>query len=342
MVFGEHDSERLQAHIAVGRNFLIPPFVPELISHQLTLCHSHRLLNQTLEGLTGDPSLLKYEQELQIGREIQRGFLPATLPRPDGWDLQVRFNPAREVAGDFYDSFPLVDDRRIAMVIADVCDKGVGAALFMALIRTLIRHTATHGAGHPAAGPPVPSTSSGPLDPNDPASGLLMAVGAGTLLASVTGTDSYMTKNHLEQGYFATLFFGILDPDTGHVIYINGGHNPPALLSADGALELLQPTGPAVGILPGSSFTIGQLWMQPGDVLFLYTDGVTEARAADGEFFGEERMIGVLRERPVRSAVELLDRMDAALFHHMGPADQYDDITMMALVHQPDQRKAVI
>ena len=342
IVFGEHDAEHLDEHLATGLDYLVPPFVPELVGRRLTICHQNRVLSESLEDMSTDASLLKYERELQIGREIQHGFLPSTLPAPEGWDLQVRFNPAREVAGDFYDSFYLVNGRRISLVIADVCDKGVGAALFMALIRTLIRHTATHGTNQhplsvvPAALRSVTGTAVLPgsqAEADDLAAAeTMLTVGAGPLLSAVTGTDGYMTDNHLAQGYFATLFFAILDPATGHVIYINGGHNPPVLVSADGERTMLHPTGPAVGIFPGSTFEIGELTMQQDDALFLYTDGVTEARSLTGEFFGEERMFDVLKKEPITSSVSLLDRMDAALLGHVGAADQFDDITMMALL----------
>lgn len=339
VTFGAHDAERLQEHLQAGLDYLVPPFVPELLGRRLSICLQNRSMNETIEEMSLNANLLKYERELQIGREIQHGFLPDCLPRLPGWDLEVRFNPAREVAGDFYDSFHLANGRRIGLVIADVCDKGVGAALFMALIRTLIRHTATQYATRltSAVEPPVlvparGSTGAGRYSEEDRVtSEILFAAGAGTLLSAVSGTDSYMTENHLSQGYFATLFFGILDPATGHFLYINGGHNPPVLISAAGERRLLQPTGPAVGILPDSQFRVGELLMDVGDSLFLYTDGVTEARSSDGAFFGEDRMFDVLTEQPIDSAAALLDRMDAALVSHVGTADQFDDITMMAL-----------
>jgi sigma-B regulation protein RsbU (phosphoserine phosphatase) len=156
-------------------------------------------------------------------------------------------------------------------------------------------------------------------------------VGATPLLNAVVGTNNYLTRNHIRQGYFATLFFGVLDPHTGNLVYINGGHNPPVLVSADGAEPvLLEPTGPAVGVIPDVTFSLGYAQISPGDTLFIYTDGVTEARSASGRFFGNELMIKQLSEAAVRGE-ELLDHMDGVLNEFVGPAEQSDDITMMAV-----------
>jgi sigma-B regulation protein RsbU (phosphoserine phosphatase) len=336
VIFAGQDPSLLQQHLHAGHDYLLPPYPPWLVRSRLNACQRREELTTIAEEMSAAGQLLKYERELQIGRDIQRGFLPGLLPCPNGWEVAARFRPARVVAGDFYDVFELSNGRRTAFVVADVCDKGVGAALFMALIRTLLRHTAQHsGVGsllvsdlqaivHTDAEVEAEARKSRPLP----------AIGAAPLISAVRGTNDYLTRNHMEQGYFATLFFCILDPHTGGLTYINGGHNPPLVLRHDGQLELLEPTGPAVGLIPGSAFKLGHTTLHEGETLFAYTDGVTEAKNEHGEFFSERRMHDLLRQ-PVKSANDLLDQVDWAVHRFAGPAEQFDDVTMLALRRLP-------
>jgi phosphoserine phosphatase RsbU/P len=313
IVYADGDFPSLEELVAHGYDFLVPPFLACLVRARL---QTSRVLAEVAR--TAAVALSSNERELQIGREIQQGFLPESLPRPDGWDVSVRFHPARQVAGDFYDAFELVTSRRLALIVADVCDKGVGAALFMALIRSLLRYSAEHSglqnlltAHYGGGGIPT--------------------VGAVPLMSAVSGTNEYLTRNHLQQAYFATLFFGVLDPGSGKMIYVNGGHNPPLLIrAAGGAPETLDPTGPAVGVLPGGEFGMGSVLLQPGDTLFAYTDGVTEARNEAGDFLGDARLRAVLSE-PATSADAVVGRVEELLRAHTGEAEQNDDITMLAV-----------
>ncbi|HET9170521.1 MAG TPA: PP2C family protein-serine/threonine phosphatase [Actinospica sp.] len=259
------------------------------------------------------------ERELQIGREIQAGFLPEHLPVPPGWELEAEFRPARQVAGDFYDVFDLSVSQRTAVIVADVCDKGVGAALFMALIRTLLRHTVETGGLH--------AMSTVGWDPRDG----LPGVGEAPLLHAVNSTNRYLTRVHRQQGYFATLFFGILDAASGSLSYINGGHNPPLHVGADGRLlGELAPTGPAVGVLHGADFRVGRVRLGLGESLFLFTDGVTDCRSSGGEFFGEQRLID-LATVPAPSARAQIERIVRAMEDHGRDGEQHDDITLLVL-----------
>ncbi|MFI6049835.1 PP2C family protein-serine/threonine phosphatase [Streptomyces violascens] len=331
VAFAEHDLHLLGSHVHAGADYLVPPFYPELVRARLRDCHERAEFSRTLEDVTAHAELLSYERELEIGREIQLGFLPDSLPSPDDWDIDVRFRPARTVAGDFYDVFELVNRRRLALVVADVCDKGVGAALFMALIRSLLRHTAEQSGLQSLIAADLLSEETVWAEQ----SRAIPVVGATPLLNAVAGTNNYLTRNHIRQGYFATMFFGVLDPLSGNLVYINGGHNPPVLVSGSGAEPvLLEPTGPAVGVIPDVSFSLGYAQLSPGDTLFIYTDGVTEARSASGEFFGEDLMVEQLTEAAGRGE-ELLDHMDGALGTFVGAADQSDDITMMAVHWRP-------
>ncbi|MEV8565881.1 SpoIIE family protein phosphatase [Streptomyces sp. NPDC051322] len=328
VAFAEDDLHLLGNHIHAGSDYLVPPFYPDLVRARLRDCHEHAAFSRTMEDVAAHAELISYERELEIGREIQMGFLPDSLPSPDDWEINVRFRPARTVAGDFYDVFELVNRRRIALVVADVCDKGVGAALFMALIRSLLRHTAEQSGLQSLI---AADLLGGETTVWQEQSRAIPVVGATPLLNAVVGTNNYLTRNHIRQGYFATMFFAVLDPATGNLVYINGGHNPPVLVRADGAEPvLLEPTGPAVGVIPDVSFSLGYAQISPGDTLFIYTDGVTEARSTTGEFLGDEPMLRHLTKGPIRSE-ELLDHMDGALSEFVGPAEQSDDITMMAV-----------
>ena len=243
------------------------------------------------------------ERELEIGREIQKSFLPERLPEVAGWQIAARFAPARQVAGDFYDAFALPGGSSLGLVVADVCDKGVGAALFMALFRSLLRAAAT-GDAAPAGAP-------------------------ATLAGSVRLTNDYIARTHSRASMFATVFFGVLETATGTLHYINGGHEAPILFGEKGIRARLAPTGPAVGMMADASFEVAQDGLLPGEGLLAFTDGVTDARSASGRY-GEERLVRLF-SRPVSSAAGLLDAVEADLENHVGGAEQADDITMLAV-----------
>jgi serine phosphatase RsbU (regulator of sigma subunit) len=237
--------------------------------------------------------------------------------------------PARQVAGDFYDLFELPGNR-IGLVIADVCDKGVGAALFMALFRSLIRifsgQTILQGLECY-----LNDTGNGSV-PTGPDSNITEH----SAMNAVQLTNSYIAKNHEDLAMFATLFFGVLDPKTGDLTYINGGHDPLYIIKPVGGIKhYLGPTGPAVGIQSDAHFEIRKTRLEPDEVLFGYTDGVTEARNTDDEFFNEKRLVQMITT-DFESAAELLKRIAEAIKAHTGKADQFDDITMLAIRRLPD------
>ncbi len=244
------------------------------------------------------------ERELEIGREIQKSFLPEELPQVAGWEIAALFRPARQVAGDFYDAFSLPSSGRIGLVIADVCDKGVGAALFMALFRSLLRATATG-----AASGPEPGTE---------------------LLRTVRLTNDYIARTHGRSNMFATLFFGVLDPATGSLLYVNGGHEAPIHFGPGGAKSRLYPTGPAVGMMPDMPFEVRETRLEAGEGLLAFTDGVTDARGASG-LYGEGRLLALLGQ-PVASAAALLDAIEAGVLAHAAGSEQADDITLLAVL----------
>lgn len=330
LVFPDGDFAALELCARGGFDYVAPPFLPGLLRARLGSGHERGQLADMVEAMAVEASLRAHERDLDIAQEIQAGFLPEQMPAPPGWEFPFRFRPARHMSGDFYDGFEMAGGHRLAFIVADVCDKGVGAALFMALIRTLLRHTAEDSDSWPP-GAKAPPTAGRVVAAPAPA----LALGERQLLRSVVSTNRYLARHHLRQGYFVTLFFGVLDPVSGALLFINGGHNPPVLMGVDGDRTLLQPTGPAVGMMADSVYSIGRVELRPGDTLFLYTDGVVDARSFDGQPFGSGRLQDVLA-RPAADGSALLDAVDRALAAHVGKAVPFDDITTMALHRTPE------
>ncbi len=305
---------------------------------------SHALLRvQIAENLAArkkrldERELLKREKllnDVATARRFQLDFLPKDMPQPDGWELAAALQPAREVAGDFFDVFTMTQGRRIGLVIADVCDKGVGAALFMALIRSLTRAFAQQNHNMDLTDLLTTDAPSG-LGAGGGRHRGLSSVGVNALKAAVSMTNNYIVDNHADLNMFATMFFGILDPRTGVLDYINGGHNPPYIVGADGAIKkVLKPTGPAVGMMPGSEFIVEHAMLEPGDLLVTYTDGVPDARDPHGKRFKDDRFKQLLVE-PVNSASELMERVQSSLRSHISEAAQFDDITLLFVRRSP-------
>lgn len=247
------------------------------------------------------------ERELMIGHNIQANFLPDEIPPAPGWDIAGRVRPARTVAGDFYDVFTLRGGERTALVVADVCDKGVGAALFMAVFRSLLRVVAaeTFAAAMP--------------DSDD----------GRQVVRTLRVLSDYNARTHSQANMFATVFFGVLDAGAGRLSYVNAGHDAPAILRSGVLHSRLQPTGPAVGLLPGLEWRHEEVVLEPGDTLLAFTDGAADARSPTGTMFGEERLFATAAGRG-GDVIGLLDALDAAVGEHIGTAEQFDDITLLA------------
>ncbi|HLO34152.1 MAG TPA: SpoIIE family protein phosphatase [Anaerolineales bacterium] len=249
--------------------------------------------------------LKSLERELEIGREIQAGFLPTELPQAAGWEIAASLKSAKEVAGDFYDAFYLESERKLCLVIADVCDKGVGAALFMTLFRSLLRFTI------------------GAADTFGERSSDSMLKYATTL------TNNYIANTHGDTGMFATVFFGLLDPLDGTLTYINAGHENPIVVHASGMYTPLKVTGPAVGAIPDVEFAVREIQLQPGELFFAFTDGASDALNPQGDAFSHERLISLLNnDMPAES---LLTCIDSEIKEFIGQAEQFDDITFLAV-----------
>jgi len=244
-------------------------------------------------------------QEMAQAKRVQKSFLPEAPPKIAGWDLAAVLEPARETSGDYYDFIPLPGER-LGIVIADVADKGAGAALFMASSRTLIR---TYAAEYPESP------------------------------AQVLAAANHRLVVDTHAGLFITLFYAVLDPALGQLIYCNAGHNPPVLFNPDlhQATQWLTKTGMPLGITEDTVWEEEVVVLNSGDVLTLFTDGVTEAQNKAGEFFGEARVQVSIEEflanqRDTRSSAKsTLDTLLDRVHQFVGSAPRSDDITLMVI-----------
>jgi len=254
---------------------------------------------------------LRMEDELNVGREIQMSMLPLifpAFPRRGEFDVYALLEPAREVGGDFYDFF-LLDDDRFCVCVGDVSGKGVPAALFMAVTKTLIKSRASND--------------------YEPASIL-------------THVNNEISRNN-EASMFVTIFLAILDLSTGEIRYCNAGHNPPYIRRESGELVRLdQRHGPVIGALEGMVFAQDSETLAAGDLLFTYTDGVTEAMDEDQNLYDEDRLVKVLEALKSGSAEESVKASVADVRDFQGRAEQADDITILSTTYygSPEGEKA--
>jgi serine phosphatase RsbU (regulator of sigma subunit) len=248
------------------------------------------------------------EHELEIGQKIQRNFLPTTIPAMEGWQLDGMLQPARKVAGDFYDFFMVPKLQCMGIVIGDVCDKGVGAALFMALFRSLIRSGALYGGNmERSAGDDELAT---------------------TLQHALRSTNQYIASTHRGSSMFASVFFGLIVPQTGLLRYVNAGHEPPWIGNPTGVRTPLPPTGPVVGLFEDAEFGMGVAEVGPGELFFAYTDGATDAQNEAGEPFSDDSLQRTFCQA-IAQRGPVLETVRRALEAFVGKADQFDDITMV-------------
>ncbi len=246
-------------------------------------------------------AIRSFEREMELARNIQLSLLPENPPNIDGWDIAAYYRPARLVGGDFYDFIPLSNDK-YAFIIADVSDKGVHAAMFMTICNTVIRAVA--------------STKRGPEE----------------TLRLVNKLIMQSNRSEL----FVTGWYGILDTNTGTLAYSSGGHNPPLLIRQDGQFHELRLKGMALGIIENIRLNEATISLQHGDILFAYTDGLTEARREDMAEFGEADLyINAMRLRN-HDATTLVDKIVAAVDMFTAGQPAFDDLTLFALKRKLD------
>lgn len=267
----------------------IVPAVQSVASQIASALHRAQNYQQTLAHQ-------RTQQELVLAGEIQASFLPDTLPEISGWQLTAYLEPARQTSGDFYDIIPLPGNRW-GIVVADVADKGMGAALFMSLTRTLIRIFAAQY----------------PTDPHQ-------------ALAACNERIMQDTNSDL----FVTVFYGILEPTTGRFIYCNAGHNPPFWLRSTSELQRLGRTGIPVGLFDTFNWTCSHIMLEAGEALVLYTDGLTEAER-DDEWFGEDQMTQLLIQQQGASAQVIHDSLKTSVNEFLAGQSLTDDLTLVVL-----------
>ena len=280
----------LQQHNADDVSVILPAM--QSIASQVALAQNREeIFQQTLvsERMT---------KELEVAGQIQKTFLPNYIPEAPSWEIAATIVPARETSGDFYDFIPL-EDGRLGILIADVADKGTGAALYMALSRTLIRTFAMQNPDHPEE-------------------------------ALRLANERIIMDTQSEQ--FVTLYYGVLDLENGRLLYSNAGHNPTYLFHADGSAPMTMPhNGIPLGMFSDMSWERKAYQLIPGDILMLYTDGVPEAQNLAKEEFGEWRMEAVAAKNLHASAEAMQNAMVTAVAEFVGSAHQFDDITMLVV-----------
>lgn len=284
--------DKVKAFGVGGIDYIIKPFqLEEVLARVNTHLSLRKLQRQLQEANT------RFKRELALAGKIQLSILPRELPALKGWQLSAALQPARETSGDFYDVRRL-SNGQIAIVIADVVDKGAGAALFMALCCTLLRTYALEF----------------PEQPD-----LVMHSVNRRLITDV------------ESNEFVTVFYGVLDPATGTFTYCNAGHNPPYFIrpNAEIGLQKLPRTGMPLGIVEKETWARAAVQFNPGDRLVLYTDGVIDAENARGEFFGVDRFVNAMQASASRSAEEMIQSISAEVQTFVGQAKRFDDIALV-------------
>ena len=244
----------------------------------------------------------RIQSELDVATDIQASLLPRLFPafpdRPE-FDIFASMDPAKEVGGDFYDFF-FIDDNNLCFLIADVAGKGVPAALYMMVAKTLLKSEGQR-LGEPDQ---------------------ILSYVNNVLAAD---NDSCM---------FATVFCAILNIKTGEVRYANAGHNPPLIIDSSGIRYLAVKSGFVLGPMEDTTYETERLTLQPGDTLFLYTDGVTEATNFADELYGEPHLLNALQSGPKENLVEMIHNIRNEVSRHANGAPQSDDVTMVAVQYR--------
>ncbi|MDE2817362.1 MAG: SpoIIE family protein phosphatase [Chloroflexota bacterium] len=258
-----------------------------------TLSH----MTEWREALSSRDKLVALQNELNVASQIQQSILPTEFAQGDNYRIYGSMDPARNVGGDFFDVVHM-EGGFVGLAIADVSDKGVPAALFMMSTRTLLKGSAI-GIGDPG---------------------------------KVLGEVNELLEEDNDAGMFVTVFYAVYNPSNGELAFANGGHNSPLIVHADGSSTFLPLTkGIALGVMPGLSYQEQSIKLAPGDTVFLYTDGVTEAMNTEGEEFGEERLQQVFATVSPQDPQAANETVFAAVREFAGETPQSDDITCLAL-----------
>jgi serine phosphatase RsbU (regulator of sigma subunit) len=267
------------------------PAVQSLSAQVASACHQAHIYAEMLAGQ-------KMGQELALARRIQESFLPEHIPQLPGWHIAAALEPARQMAGDFYDFIELPEGR-LGILIADVADKGLGPAMYMALSRTLIRTYARQFPQQPA---------------------------------QVFATVNQRILQDARANLFVTVFYGVLDPAVGLLTYANAGHTPPYLVNSTTGIQTLRNTGMPLGIDEESVWSQETVVLNSGDVLLLYTDGVTDAQNSQGEFIDRKSILDIASDCPGKPVEQIRRDILEVVHEFIGEAPRFDDITLVILV----------
>ena len=258
---------------------------------RLTIQRTLQHLDEWRDALSSRDKLVALQNELDVANNIQQSVLPASFPESDHYQIYASMQPARNVGGDFYD-VQILRDGKLGLAIADVSDKGMPAALFMMSSRMLLK-----GAGQRFENP-------------------------GEALEEVNN----LLDAENEAAMFVTLFYAIYNPQTSEFCYANGGHNEPIIVHPNGEVTVIQPTGgTALGIIPGIDYNEESVKLEPGDIVILYTDGITEAFNSQGELFGLDRLCQIFREKQPNDVQETSKMVFDAVNEFAGEEPQSDD-----------------
>ena len=255
---------------------------------------------------------VRLDKDLDLARNIQRQILPKRLPEPEGWTCAAANLPFQAVGGDLYDLWLASDPpaggweeeqegERLHFAVADISGKGLPASLMMTQLSAYLRARADRRVKNWGR----------------------LAVRLNTRMNDVRDRQRY-----------ATLFAGSINPETGDLRYVNGGHNPPLLVKADGSFQRLDPTGPMVGLLPDMAWEQGRAQVDPGDTLIMFTDGLVEAENGVGEELGDEALVRVVRDHPHADADTLFEQILVTAFKHLDTGKFRDDVTLVVIKRQ--------
>jgi sigma-B regulation protein RsbU (phosphoserine phosphatase) len=284
-----------------AEDYLNKPFNPTLLRARVGASLEKKRLRDEVRR-----NLERLEQELDAARTLQLGMVPTQFPEPTTErpiEIFAMMEPAREVGGDLYDFYE-AENGTLCFLVGDVSGKGVASALFMVRTKNLIRLVTRLMRGESGAMP-------APAD-------------------IITMVNRDLCQDNAAM-MFVTLFFGMLDPRTGDLQFTNAGHNPPYHLTADGVTPIIASKGRPLGARSNSTYETGRLRLAPGETIYLYTDGITEAANTQDEFFTEERLEAALRDTAGGRPYDLVRAVVASVGLHVEGAPQSDDRTAMAI-----------
>ena len=303
-----HEADEERGFAAGAVDYITKPITASIVEARVK---THLALQHSMESLQDayaiiDTQKKRMQGELNVAKDIQLSMLPQVFPAyPDRDEFRIHasMEAAREVGGDFYDFF-FIDENRLCVVIGDVSGKGVPAALFMAITKALIK-----------------SRSADDL----------------STASILTHVNNEISTNN-EAVMFITVFMGIIDVQSGEMTCTNAGHNPPYIKRQDGALNRLDSLhGPVLGVIDGLAYKEGQIQIEAGDLLLMYTDGVTEAMNPDLNLFEESRLVDILNEKGHDTPESIINEVFTRVHAFENGAEQSDDITLLALLFKKEK-----